>query len=139
MKRVNVKKNRKHVVDEDFNYWQPSTDMMTGLVLLLLLILLLLGLFLISNNQYKSNSTGTYTKTGNTDTNSSGSEPPTAKVAGISNLCLRRSGEEMMTPYPCERHARTGSPNSLTETYSHRRLGCIDGQGNHTDCSSDAA
>jgi hypothetical protein len=45
----------------------------------------------------------------------------------------------MMTPCPCEQHARTGSPHSLTETYSHRRLGCTDGQGNHTDCSSDAA
>lgn len=42
---------RKHQKEEDFNFWQPSTDMMTGLVLILLLVILLLGLFVVGEEK----------------------------------------------------------------------------------------
>lgn len=44
---------RKHQKEEDFNFWQPSTDMMTGLVLILLLVILLLGLFVVGDQESK--------------------------------------------------------------------------------------
>lgn len=31
----------------EYNYWQPATDMMTGLVFVLMLIVALLGLYLL--------------------------------------------------------------------------------------------
>lgn len=33
----------------EYNYWQPATDMMTGLVFVLMLIVALLGLYLLSD------------------------------------------------------------------------------------------
>lgn len=42
-------RKRKKNQDGEYNYWQPATDMMTGLVFVLMLIVALLGLYLLSD------------------------------------------------------------------------------------------
>ena len=34
---------------QEYNFWQPATDMMSGLVFVLVLIIALLGLYLLSD------------------------------------------------------------------------------------------
>lgn len=73
MKRVK-KKNE----DGEYNFWQPATDMMTGLVFILMLIIMLMGLFLLNsygdteevNSNVSSEAPNDYTGYGNNNNGS---------------------------------------------------------------------
>jgi len=53
-------RKRRQKSDEEYNFWQPATDMMSALVFVLVLVIALLGLYLLSDytNYYDSSSTG---------------------------------------------------------------------------------
>lgn len=42
-------KRHRQKPNEEYNFWQPATDMMSGLVFVLVLIIALLGLYLLSD------------------------------------------------------------------------------------------
>lgn len=42
-----MKRKGKSRIDEDLNFWQPASDMLSGLLAILLLVILLLGLYLV--------------------------------------------------------------------------------------------
>lgn len=44
-----MKRSRKKREQGEYNFWQPATDMMTGLVFVLILIIMLLGLYLLDS------------------------------------------------------------------------------------------
>lgn len=44
-----MKRTKKKREEGEYNFWQPATDMMTGLVFILMLIIMLLGLYLLDS------------------------------------------------------------------------------------------
>jgi len=65
---------KKNKGNEDYNFWQPATDMMTGLVFILLLVIVLLGLRLLYAPDLKEQKI-TETETGGYGTTESETEP----------------------------------------------------------------
>lgn len=62
MKRFGKKRER-----GEYNFWQPATDMMTGLVFILLLLVALLGLFLVYTPEQEAETAAETQETGRDD------------------------------------------------------------------------
>ena len=66
-------KRHRQKPNEEYNFWQPATDMMSGLVFVLVLIIALLGLYLLSDY------------TGYEEASSVSSEGPSSSGTGWNN------------------------------------------------------